>query len=269
MIRIRNISIFRHFDEQSLKTIEGVFELVVFQRNEVLFKFGEEVPGLYILQQGEVQVLNEQMDTQLAVLGEGSSIGEMSLIEQGQRSSANLRSLSDTTKGLFCKRETFLAFLRQDPQHELAFYKGASSTLAERLRQTNQKITFDLDKAQALIEKVADESKVLGYIGTTREGINSTGSHILQELRKILPLLEKISQEEGPEAQSLREAVASIRQLSSIESQNIDRFSQQLDMIGQYFSNMRRILRGERPKEIEGDKNIFSKPEQESSVEFF
>ena len=192
------------------------------------------MPGLYIITQGEVEVLNQEMDAQLAILKEGNSIGEMSLIGSGHRSSANLRALSDT-ECLFCQRETFTAFLKKNPQYELAFYKGASGTLADRLRNTNQKISVDLDKAHALIEKVTEETKVLGYLGTTREGINNTSAHMLHEFFTILPLLEKLCAEHTQDGRELREAKDRIRELAAKESQNIDRFLQQLDMIGQHF----------------------------------
>ncbi len=267
-ISIHEISIFSFFDPKSIEKISKIFKVVELEKDQMLLTYGQEVTGLYILLNGNVDVLNEKMDAQLATLERGSAIGEMSLIEKGQKSSANLRVQSDIVRLIFCDRETFDKFLSESPENERAFYKGASLTLCRRLRQTNGKINFDLNKAAEVMQGVLEESKVLKYLRSTQKGINDTGSNMLGEFFAILPLLEKVCESEVADKAQLRAAKQRIEALALAESQNIDRLAQQLDLISQYFTNIKRVLSGQAPLAIKGDRNIFDEPDADAPISF-
>lgn len=98
-----------------------------------------EQPGevVYILLEGTVKILIEQMDGReviLAFLGAGDTVGEMSLVDSAGRS-ANVMTMEKCTF-LWMDRATFQDCLRNVPE----FTQNLVRLLAGRLRMANEQI---------------------------------------------------------------------------------------------------------------------------------
>ena len=85
------------------------------QDGEVIVRQGEMGDCMYVIQEGQVEVLLEREGkaTRVAVLGEGDIFGEMALIEREARS-ATVRALGPV-RVLTVDKGTFLHRIHEDP----------------------------------------------------------------------------------------------------------------------------------------------------------
>jgi CRP/FNR family transcriptional regulator len=87
----------------------------VYQDGEVIFRKGDAGDSMFIIQEGQVEVLDELegQEVRLAVSGAGEVIGEMAIFEQQTRS-ATVRALGNA-RVLTIDEKTFLRYVHQDP----------------------------------------------------------------------------------------------------------------------------------------------------------
>ena len=101
----------------------------------VLFQAGDVADGCYRLDQGllKVSIASPQGDERiLTILGPGSIVGELAIIDGGPRS-ATVVAIRDC-KLSFISREAFLSCLREYPE----IYSDLVSTLVSRLREADE-----------------------------------------------------------------------------------------------------------------------------------
>ncbi len=129
-----------------------------------------EQPGevVYILLEGTVKILIEQMDGReviLAFLGAGDTVGEMSLVDSAGRS-ANVMTMEKCTF-LWMDRSTFQDCLRNVPE----FTQNLVRLLSGRLRMANEQIQSlsSLDVAGRLARQLLAFTERYGT-PTTEEG---------------------------------------------------------------------------------------------------
>lgn len=108
-----------------------------FSDGEIIIRQGESGDCMFVIQSGEVEVLNEKegKEVRLAVRGKGEFIGEMSLFEREVRS-ATIRSLGES-RILTVDRKNLLGNIKKDPT--LAF--RIIQTMSHRLRELSEEIT--------------------------------------------------------------------------------------------------------------------------------
>ena len=122
--------------------------------------------------------------------------------------------------------------------------------------------TTDSQDADGEIIATADwqglqESDVDFKLGTTRNVLDHTGSNLISRLLDIIPVIEGVIDKAPDVAPELAEVKRTIEKVLYSEGQNFDRLSQQLDQVLQHFANMKRLLSGEAPEEIRGDRRLF------------
>jgi len=255
-LRISELPFFNFISPSFSKKMQPTFTVVKASKGETIVKFGEEVSGLYIIADGEVDVFARSSDIQISTLTTGSSFGEMSLIEN-ETSSATLKARSDKVILLLCKREVFSKLLSEDFVFAAAFYKGAAYILSSRLRNTNLRIETEMDKGRTVIQNMIDKDGVLAKLGHTQFSLNDTGESMVSKLANLLPDIENIKKELPHTSESLDSIRNTIKQVLTIDSQSFDLISQQMDQINQYLINIQRIMTGLDIHEVQGDKNIF------------
>jgi CRP/FNR family cyclic AMP-dependent transcriptional regulator len=106
-----------------------------FRTGETLFRKGDPSELAYVVESGEVEVLEEQPggETRIAVLGKGNILGEMGLVEERPHS-MTARALSDV-RASSVTREGFVELILQHPQESLRYLRA----LFERLRTMNSR----------------------------------------------------------------------------------------------------------------------------------
>lgn len=111
-------------------------ELRFYDAGELLFREGERGDSIFVIRRGELRVKRKQGEDEieLALLGEGSVVGEMSLIDHSMRS-ASVESVAGTAV-LLIPSFKFAPLLEQFP----AWFGSLLKSLVQRLRQSNLKV---------------------------------------------------------------------------------------------------------------------------------
>ena len=107
------------------------------KKGQALFEIGAVGDGCYWLQEGvlKVNIVSPQgAERILAILGPGSIVGELAMLD-GLPRSATVQALRDS-RLTFVARSTFLESLRQHPQ----IYRHLLTIVVERLRQADDEV---------------------------------------------------------------------------------------------------------------------------------
>ncbi|MBI4623053.1 MAG: cyclic nucleotide-binding domain-containing protein [Verrucomicrobia bacterium] len=104
-----------------------------YRNGEVIIMQGESGDCMYVIQTGEVEVLQRHgsEEVRLAVLGPGDFFGEMALFQRELRS-ATVRAMGEA-RVLTVDKRTFMSRVHEDPS--LAY--RLVQTMSERLRRVN------------------------------------------------------------------------------------------------------------------------------------
>ncbi len=126
----------------------------VFQDGEVIVRQGEIGDCMYVIQEGQVEVLVEQhgKDVRLAVRGRGEIIGEMAIFEREVRS-ATVRAMGHV-RALTLDKRTLLRRIQEDPS--LAFH--IVQTMSKRIRELSDRLAAFEEREGAVSGARGDES---------------------------------------------------------------------------------------------------------------
>lgn len=107
-----------------------------YQDGEYLMKQGAEGDCMFVIQEGQVEVVREHdgQEVRLAVRGEGDFVGEMAIFEREVRM-ASVRALG-TVRALTVDRRNVLRRFQEDPS--LAF--RIVETMSRRLRELSGQV---------------------------------------------------------------------------------------------------------------------------------
>ncbi len=107
-----------------------------YRDGEVVFRQGDTGDCLYVVQEGEVEILDEKngRETLLRVAGRNEMIGEMAIFERETRS-ATVRARGNA-RLLTIDRKNFLARINEDPS--LAF--RIVETMSRRVRELSGEV---------------------------------------------------------------------------------------------------------------------------------
>ncbi len=101
-----------------------------FSKGEVIIQEGEPGKNLYVILSGMVEVLGNN-DVNIAFLGKGEILGEMSLIS-GEAAGATIKAV-EPTKVIFLNSRNFRRLIRRFPSLQMYF----ATLLSKRLSKTN------------------------------------------------------------------------------------------------------------------------------------
>ncbi len=131
-----------HADEIAL--LAELCQEVAVANGEIIFREDEPGDSLYIVLQGEVEVLREsgaqdRVAQVVAVLGRGEFFGEMSMLEKSTRS-ATVRSRMDS-RLLIVTTEDFYSFAKIFKNGFTVVIINIARILSQRLRQTTGRLS--------------------------------------------------------------------------------------------------------------------------------
>ncbi len=139
---LKNSHLFRDLHESHLDLVLMVCEELNYQAGEVIFRQDDPGDALYIIAQGQVEIILESQDAadavELAVLEEPDTFGEAILIEQGMRS-ATARCRTDVSL-VRLPRQRLIRLVDNYP--EIGFYimRQMAADLMGKLRAANLNI---------------------------------------------------------------------------------------------------------------------------------
>jgi len=129
---LRQIPLFATLNPEELEDLLKDLEREILAPNSVIFWMDETGDKFYIIEKGEVRISysnKDGKDLTLAVQGEGTFFGELSLLDGGPHT-ATVRTTTETTV-LTISRATFYSYLDKHPQ----FSRTLLAVLVDRLRK--------------------------------------------------------------------------------------------------------------------------------------
>jgi len=133
---LRQVPLFESLDDEAAKDLCKLIETLDCPVRQVLFHAGDVGDAMYVIERGKVRICVHTVDGRevtLTELGRGDFFGEMALLLDGQRRSADAVVAEDARLAVL-SREHLLSFMRSSPDVALEML----TALANRLRQTDE-----------------------------------------------------------------------------------------------------------------------------------
>ena len=108
----------------------------VYHDGEMFFRAGDTGDHMYVIQEGQVEVVVERdgRQTRIALLGPGDILGEMAIFEREPRS-ATVRALGKV-RAITVDKKNLLSRISEDPTLAFRLIK----TLSRRVRELNDEV---------------------------------------------------------------------------------------------------------------------------------
>lgn len=162
MQKLIQIPIFRGLTEAEAKGIFDIAEEATAKKGEMLFKEGEPGDAVYVVLEGHVEVLKQDKgggQQTLAKMGDGSVLGEMSLVVGQPTRSASALAVTDL-KLLKMSTSRFSKLLKTDNVGALKVVHNLAQVLSRRLHLMDEKLVDLMDKGKRR-EELAEFQKIL------------------------------------------------------------------------------------------------------------
>jgi CRP-like cAMP-binding protein len=198
---IRNISLFEGLAPPEIEGVLRVCEFAQFEPGASLMRQGQPADSAFILESGSVDVVTRLPgggEAGVATLGPGSVIGEMALLDSGQRSATVMAR--DPVGGYFLERDGFHMLLAQRNRAAFAIQARITRTLCGRLRELNARIVAS--DAPESVAPAADAAAV-----SIAAGKQERPSFDTRTFLPVLPLFRNFSAAEIGAVAELAEAL--------------------------------------------------------------
>lgn len=242
-IHIQDIEIFAEVDESLRNKVEALFVEESFDRGENITVYGEPVNGLYLLEKGEVEVSIPGYEGVLATLSDGASFGELSLFNPDDVASATVSVSSDTSDLLFCPRDALTLALQVDANLAAGFYRGSTILVADRLKNTNQKISGEIAKSIQMARDLIEDISSAGELGSAQAQFENAGTAIVTGMTNIvkrLLVLKEKNREITPE--EISQIADAAKEIYYSDFAVFEKVNKQLKALGQHLDNVNRVL---------------------------
>lgn len=144
---LREIPLFDGLPSGELSKVKAILHRREYDPGEVLFHQGNPGVGMYIIQEGTVEIVDETTGDTLAELSDGDFFGELALLNETPRSATAVSRTESVLYGLF--RPDLLGLVERDPSLGVQILLRMAQVISERLVQTN-------DTVRALRERLHD-----------------------------------------------------------------------------------------------------------------
>jgi CRP-like cAMP-binding protein len=150
---LKQSDIFYQLTSTQLELIANLCQEIVLRENEVIFRENSDSKELYVIAQGEVDILinpsvvgnlpGEKKDTRIATLRRGQSFGEVALVDEGLRSATAVAVQKDT-RLLVIPRDKLIMLCDTYPQLGYRLMYNLAADLAMKIRNTDLRIREQL-----------------------------------------------------------------------------------------------------------------------------
>lgn len=155
---LKQSDIFYQFTPTQLELVGNLCQEVTFNNGEMVFLENSGSKELYVIAQGEVDILinrgaaadADKKETAVARLRRGQSFGEVALVDEGLRS-ASARAAQKDTHLLVIQRDKLIMLCETYPQLGYRLMYNLAADLAMKIRNT------DLRIREQLLYKPADK----------------------------------------------------------------------------------------------------------------
>jgi len=164
------LELFEDLDSNEVREITRACVRKKFDAGEVLFEQGDEANSLYLIETGELEVraVGAQVGEEvvLAVLGSGTVVGEMAILEGTNPRSATVEVLSET-QAFILSRDNFNQLRRARRPVAYKLIMNLAQILGDRRRRADRRVAAVFDDPATHID--AFESQVHEMLGRLRK----------------------------------------------------------------------------------------------------
>jgi len=148
---LRQSDIFYQFTPTQLEMVANLCREITFNAGEIIFQENSGSKELYVIAQGEVDILInsgasgklEKNETAVALLRRGQSFGEVALVDEGLRSASACAAQNDT-RLLVISRDKLIMLCETYPQLGYRLMYNLAADLAMKIRNTDLRIREQL-----------------------------------------------------------------------------------------------------------------------------
>lgn len=150
---LKQSDIFYQFTPTQLELVANLCQETKFNSGEIIFQENSSSKELYVIVQGEVDILinktntgaltNAKTETVVARLRRGQSFGEVALVDEGLRS-ASARAVQKDTHLLVISRDKIIMLCETYPQLGYRLMYNLAADLAMKIRNTDLRIREQL-----------------------------------------------------------------------------------------------------------------------------
>lgn len=150
---LKQCDIFYQFTPTQLELVANLCEEVTFQKDDLIFKENSGSKELYVIIQGEVDIivdpslvgtLEEGVENRvIATLRRGQSFGEVALVDEGLRS-ASACAIQKDTRLFIIPRDKLIMLCDTYPQLGYRLMYNLAADLAMKIRNTDLRIREQL-----------------------------------------------------------------------------------------------------------------------------
>jgi CRP-like cAMP-binding protein len=151
---LKQSDIFYQFTPTQLELVANLCQEVVFQEGDIILKENSSSQELYIITQGEVEILlnpaligasdkDKEFGSVIAILRRGQSFGEVALVDEGLRS-ASARAAQTDTRLLAVSRDKLIMLCETYPQLGYRLMYNLAADLAMKIRNTDLRMREQL-----------------------------------------------------------------------------------------------------------------------------
>jgi CRP-like cAMP-binding protein len=195
---LASVSLWEGVPKDRLASLADYLRPESHKKGEVVFEEGSKGDGLYFVSTGHVQIRKKmrmpdggEAHKELAVLGPGNCMGEMTLFDEVPRSAQAVAS--DDCVLLKLGRDELSKWLKANPALAADFLIGLVQVLSKRLRRSSSELTTLFDISQWLLEPIANGrellQKSLGHLLPHLEGGWSAGAFLYNEFNDEMEMV--------------------------------------------------------------------------------
>jgi CRP/FNR family transcriptional regulator, cyclic AMP receptor protein len=140
---LKRIPVFDGLDVRDLLQIEKILHERDYRPEERIFLQGDPGLGMYIIIEGDVEIVSEPGHHLLTVLHEGEFFGELALLDESPRTAT---AIAQASCRLLCLVQSDLYDLMdRNPKLGIKILVQLARTIGERLKKTNEYV-YELKK---------------------------------------------------------------------------------------------------------------------------
>lgn len=143
---LKQIPIFEELNKPELKALERILHRRIYREGEYVFHAGDLGVGMYIIEEGEVSILADKTEREIALLHEGEFFGELALLIE-ERRTAHAIARTDTKVFGFFQPDLF-SLLERKPRLGVSVVMKLAKVIARRMQMT-------IDENQILLDRIA------------------------------------------------------------------------------------------------------------------
>lgn len=206
---LRSVHLLDQIPEDKLATLSVYLKPQAFEPGALIFEEGTPGDAMLLISEGHIRiskrVLGEKGEVEqkdLAIIGPGECVGEMSLMEPGPRSA---RATADDQVNLFIlERPDLMKWLDDNPVLAAGFFAELVQVLTRRLRRSSNELALLFDLSQWLLEPIPSGKdllqKVLGHLVPHIEGTWTGAAFLYNEFNEELEHVANHGQLAAPAA---------------------------------------------------------------------